>query len=52
LVRTTLSTNDGEVSLRAIGESFEALVRDQDSVNFCDAHNMAMVFTGIRHFKH
>jgi phosphoribosylaminoimidazolecarboxamide formyltransferase/IMP cyclohydrolase len=27
-------------------------VRDQDSVNFCDAHNMAMVFTGIRHFKH
>ena len=27
-------------------------VKDQDSVNFCDAHNMAMVFTGIRHFKH
>jgi phosphoribosylaminoimidazolecarboxamide formyltransferase/IMP cyclohydrolase len=27
-------------------------VRDQDSVDFCDAHNMAMVFTGTRHFKH
>jgi phosphoribosylaminoimidazolecarboxamide formyltransferase / IMP cyclohydrolase len=27
-------------------------VKDQDSVNFCDAHSMAMVFTGIRHFKH
>ena len=27
-------------------------VRDQDSIDFCDAHGMAMVFTGIRHFKH
>jgi phosphoribosylaminoimidazolecarboxamide formyltransferase/IMP cyclohydrolase len=27
-------------------------VKDQDSVAFCDQHNMAMVFTGIRHFKH
>lgn len=27
-------------------------VKDQDSVNFCDQHNMSMVFTGIRHFKH
>jgi phosphoribosylaminoimidazolecarboxamide formyltransferase/IMP cyclohydrolase len=27
-------------------------VRDQDSIAFCDEHNMAMVFTGIRHFKH
>jgi phosphoribosylaminoimidazolecarboxamide formyltransferase / IMP cyclohydrolase len=27
-------------------------VRDQDSVNFCNRHNMAMVFTGVRHFKH
>jgi phosphoribosylaminoimidazolecarboxamide formyltransferase/IMP cyclohydrolase len=27
-------------------------VKDQESINFCDAHNMAMVFTGIRHFKH
>jgi phosphoribosylaminoimidazolecarboxamide formyltransferase / IMP cyclohydrolase len=27
-------------------------VRDQDSIDFCDAHGMVMVFTGIRHFKH
>lgn len=27
-------------------------VRDQDSITFCDNHGMAMVFTGIRHFKH
>jgi phosphoribosylaminoimidazolecarboxamide formyltransferase/IMP cyclohydrolase len=27
-------------------------VRDQDSVDFCRQHGMAMVFTGTRHFKH
>jgi phosphoribosylaminoimidazolecarboxamide formyltransferase / IMP cyclohydrolase len=27
-------------------------VRDQDSINFCDKSGMAMVFTGVRHFKH
>jgi phosphoribosylaminoimidazolecarboxamide formyltransferase/IMP cyclohydrolase len=27
-------------------------VRDKDSIEYCDAHDMAMVFTGIRHFKH
>ncbi|PSR57452.1 bifunctional phosphoribosylaminoimidazolecarboxamide formyltransferase/IMP cyclohydrolase PurH [Adhaeribacter arboris] len=27
-------------------------VKDQDSIDFCDSHNMAMVFTGIRHFLH
>jgi len=27
-------------------------VKDQDSINFCDEHEMAMVFTGTRHFKH
>jgi phosphoribosylaminoimidazolecarboxamide formyltransferase/IMP cyclohydrolase len=27
-------------------------VRDQDSIDFCNNHGMAMVFTGIRHFKH
>lgn len=27
-------------------------VRDQDSVDYCDKHNMSMVFTGKRHFKH
>jgi phosphoribosylaminoimidazolecarboxamide formyltransferase / IMP cyclohydrolase len=27
-------------------------VKDQDSIAYCDANDMAMVFTGIRHFKH
>ena len=27
-------------------------VRDQDSIDYCDSHGVAMVFTGIRHFKH
>jgi len=27
-------------------------IRDQDSIDFCDQHEMAMVFTGFRHFKH
>jgi phosphoribosylaminoimidazolecarboxamide formyltransferase/IMP cyclohydrolase len=27
-------------------------IKDQDSIDYCDAHDMAMVFTGFRHFKH
>lgn len=27
-------------------------VRDQDSINYCTANGVAMVFTGVRHFKH
>ena len=27
-------------------------VRDADSIRYCDDHEMSMVFTGIRHFKH
>jgi len=27
-------------------------VRDQDTIDYCNEHNMAMVFTGVRHFKH
>jgi len=27
-------------------------VRDQESIDYCDNHDMAMVFTGTRHFKH
>ncbi|QCR23691.1 bifunctional phosphoribosylaminoimidazolecarboxamide formyltransferase/IMP cyclohydrolase [Pontibacter sp. SGAir0037] len=27
-------------------------IKDKDSIEYCDAHNMAMVMTGIRHFKH
>lgn len=27
-------------------------VRDQETIDFCNNHNVAMVFTGFRHFKH
>jgi len=27
-------------------------VRDKDSIDYCSANGVAMVFTGIRHFKH
>jgi phosphoribosylaminoimidazolecarboxamide formyltransferase/IMP cyclohydrolase len=27
-------------------------IKDQDSIDYCDKHNMAMVMTGFRHFKH
>ena len=27
-------------------------VRDQESIDYCNAHNMAMVTTGFRHFRH
>ncbi len=27
-------------------------IKDQDSIDFCDAHDMSMVITGFRHFKH
>ena len=27
-------------------------VRDQDTIDYCNAHDVAMVMTGIRHFKH
>lgn len=27
-------------------------IKDQDSINYCNTQNMAMVFTGFRHFKH
>jgi phosphoribosylaminoimidazolecarboxamide formyltransferase/IMP cyclohydrolase len=27
-------------------------IRDQDSIDVCDANGMAMVVTGVRHFKH
>jgi phosphoribosylaminoimidazolecarboxamide formyltransferase/IMP cyclohydrolase len=27
-------------------------VRDQDSIDACNRHGIAMVFTGVRHFKH
>ena len=27
-------------------------IKDENSIKYCNEHNMAMVFTGNRHFKH
>lgn len=27
-------------------------IKDKDSINYCNAHNISMVMTGYRHFKH
>jgi phosphoribosylaminoimidazolecarboxamide formyltransferase/IMP cyclohydrolase len=27
-------------------------VRDQESIDYCDANGVAMIMTGLRHFKH
>jgi len=27
-------------------------IRDEDSIKAADKHDMAMVFTGVRHFRH
>jgi phosphoribosylaminoimidazolecarboxamide formyltransferase/IMP cyclohydrolase len=27
-------------------------IKDKDSIDYCNSNNLAMVFTGIRHFKH
>lgn len=27
-------------------------IRDKDSIDYCKAHNLVMVITGLRHFKH
>ncbi|MCX7881810.1 MAG: bifunctional phosphoribosylaminoimidazolecarboxamide formyltransferase/IMP cyclohydrolase [Brevinematales bacterium] len=48
--RDTVDTaaRDGIVAIVQPGGS----VRDQDSIDAANEHNMAMVFTGVRHFKH
>jgi phosphoribosylaminoimidazolecarboxamide formyltransferase / IMP cyclohydrolase len=27
-------------------------IRDKDSIEYCKQHNLALVLTGLRHFKH
>ena len=27
-------------------------IRDNDSIDYCTAHNLSMIMTGLRHFKH
>jgi len=41
----------GKAGIKAIVQPGGS-VRDNDSIEFCNKHQIAMVFTGIRHFKH
>jgi phosphoribosylaminoimidazolecarboxamide formyltransferase/IMP cyclohydrolase len=43
-----LAHNAGVVAIVQPGGS----VRDEETINYCNQHGIAMVFTGIRHFKH
>ena len=43
-----IAFNEGICSVIQPGGS----IKDQLSVDFCDANKMSMVFSGIRHFKH
>ncbi|HCW06022.1 MAG TPA: bifunctional phosphoribosylaminoimidazolecarboxamide formyltransferase/IMP cyclohydrolase PurH [Cytophagales bacterium] len=43
-----IASQQGIVSVIQPGGS----IKDKDSIDFCDNHNMTMVFTGYRHFKH
>lgn len=40
-----------QAGIRAVIQPGGSL-RDQDSIDYCNAHGMAMVFTGYRHFRH
>ncbi len=43
-----LANNEGITAVVQPGGS----IKDQESIDYCDVHNMAMVITGIRHFRH
>lgn len=43
-----LAKNEGITAVVQPGGS----IKDQESIDYCDANNMAMVTTGIRHFRH
>ncbi|MDA9330822.1 bifunctional phosphoribosylaminoimidazolecarboxamide formyltransferase/IMP cyclohydrolase PurH, partial [Flavobacteriaceae bacterium] len=43
-----IAKNAGVMSVIQPGGS----IKDQLSIDYCNAQNMSMVFTGIRHFKH
>ena len=43
-----IANNEGVKAVIQPGGS----VRDQESIDYCNEHNMAMVITGTRHFRH
>ena len=50
--------NLGAILRTADGAGVDAVIapggsiRDQESIDYCNANGMAMLFTGLRHFKH
>jgi phosphoribosylaminoimidazolecarboxamide formyltransferase / IMP cyclohydrolase len=44
----TIAHNEGIVAFIQPGGS----IRDKDSIDYCKEHNLAMVLTGMRHFRH
>lgn len=43
-----LAKNEGVLAVVQPGGS----IKDQESIDYCDANGMTMVLTGVRHFKH
>jgi phosphoribosylaminoimidazolecarboxamide formyltransferase/IMP cyclohydrolase len=43
-----IAHNEGISSVIQPGGS----IRDKESIEFCNSHQMSMVTTGFRHFKH
>lgn len=41
----------GEAGISAVVQPGGS-IKDQDSIDYCDANGMSMVMTGVRHFKH
>jgi len=41
----------GNAGIRAVIQPGGS-IKDQLSIDYCNAHKMSMVFTGVRHFKH
>lgn len=41
----------GKVGITAVVQPGGS-IKDQDSIDYCDANGMSMVMTGVRHFKH
>lgn len=41
----------GEAGITAVVQPGGS-IKDKDSIDYCDAHSIAMVLTGVRHFRH
>ena len=51
-IRLSRMFPDAEVWVKSERANPGGSIKDKDSIAYCNDHNMAMVFTGYRHFKH